>query len=380
MKKYIFFLILIITYSYSSDCSCSSGGWVLSYTETTSDSDGYLSLEDLYAYESMEDSYSCTDDDEYRTVTYSYKFVDEHYYAVFTIDQYSCESCPDGTEPNSETGICEAPPTVPDCPVNSSYSQDSESCECDTGYQSSYDISGEMSCVAVTCPSVYNSLSFFAIAPTINDCNFFELSDGAALSVSPNTVCCYGQEAIDDNQTCPPNNVEINGECYPIVDNPDDNSTDSHDCPTGEYWSFIENSCVPFFPDDNSSDSDPDPNDSTTDLDPNASVSSLTNDDLFGGEMSPDEYSSELNEYSRKAYDSVRELLDSYVLLELPVNVSGSCSDELVQTFTIFGFSYSINLTAWFSSINEYNSLIYSIVMFVFGLSGVVVVLSGRSE
>ena len=330
---------------------------------------------------------------------------DGQYYGDIWYDEYKCKTCVEGTEyvpqtyscespcdanltRNPDTGQCEQPPVS--CPDGADYNVTAEECQCKKGYDSSYNAGGDLVCTPPLCPDTYDSLPLFKVADSVVDCNFFELSDGSALTRPDGKICCYGQPALDDNSSCPPNNVEINGECYPITDS---NKTDPKDCPSGEWWDISANDwaggCVPIFEppaDSNSTDPNNPPGGSNTptggsgELNGSAPATTLTNGDLFGGEMTPDEYSDSLKGYTNKAYDYVKKLLDGYVLVKLPVNISGSCSNELVQTFTILGKSYTVNLTSWFQKINDYNSLIYALVMFIFGVTGVIIVASGRSE
>ncbi len=272
---------------------------------------------------------------------------------------------------------------VPSCSLGSHYDNSVESCVCDNGYSSSYDASGVLVCEPPVCPGMYQGLPHFNTVDSVADCNFFQMSDGAALERPDGKICCYGQSAIDDNNTCPDNEVNIDGVCYPIEH--DDNDTD-HQCGEGQYWSIYSNSCVDWFPENNDTNitgnqgGGSGTGDGTNGAGRDSKVSDSTMGDLFGGEMSNSEYSDGLQGFGERAINKVKEAMNSYVLIHLPINVSGECGQNLRANFSILGKSYHIDIQDQFAEINQYNSQIYALVLFLFAISGVVLVLSGGKE
>lgn len=303
--------------------------------------------------------------------------------------------CPVGTTlDNNGSCVCDDPSKQFDtntgqctfsCPVNASPDPNNpESCKCNDGYEPSYSLDGTFECLEKQCLPIVDDLPFFLkVSPAdISLCNFFPLSDSSFVELDPSTGCCYGQPNFEDNSTCPSNNIEINGQCYPVTSSDDNDTPVSHVCPTGEYWSFSANGgqggCVPFFTDSNGT--DPLPSDgldgTITGSDGNLSAIDLGyNFDNLGQDqgfadglvkdvVNLDGVSTELN-----------KLLDSYVLIDLPLRATGSCDAELTKTITVLGASYTIDARPWVSKFNEYLPLIRSFVIFSFVFSGVLIVL-----
>ena len=324
----------------------------------------------------------------YRTMEYRFSDQCDQYGCKVIGDlvtrNYSCQVNPCENGVPDEYGNCPV-----DCPPGSDYNITAETCQCKPGYGSS-GFGDDLICTAPVCPAMYDSLPLFKVVNQPGDCNFLNMTDGSSLQRPDGKWCCYGQEDDLPEDNCPPNNIEINGECYPITPSPDDNSTpDDHTCPMGEYWSFQSNSCKPFYPDDNvtgdsggsgGSGGSGDTSNSSGTSDNNGTIV-IDDSAWFGGEISKDDYKGGLEGYANKSVDAVKDLLDSYVLISLPVNISGSCNGELSKTITVLGNSYTIDLSPHFQKLNNYNSMIYGLVMFVFGIGGVLMVAaSGRSD
>ena len=294
---------------------------------------------------------------------------------------YSADSCPTGTAPD-ENNIC-VPST---CPTNSHYDISQEECVCNTGTVPDGTINGQLVCLNTPCPSVYQSLPLFAIEESFEDCNFFPLADGAALKKADGQVCCYGQPDIEHNNTCGVNEIEINGVCYKIKKDPDENQTDPEECPAGQYWSITENSCQPFFPENNGTGGGSGDGDSSGggdgggDSNDTGSGTGGGSGDGAAGAMTQDAYKSGLQQYGDKLTNLAKNALDGYVLINLPVSVSGQCNSELRKTFNILGHTYVVDLSFQFAQIDSYSSVIYQIVLFIFAISGVVAVLAGKGD
>ena len=377
------------------------------------------SQDDLFRYEHVIDTYSTGCNDPYltaqqKTIYYktciapdqSFSYDDTQFKIASTVNPYDCNV--DADTLNTLTSQCSSlggsyqTLTVTSCcsvnycliPIdtvepdvnctvpNSHYDYSGESCVCDDGYISDYSFTGLISCSAPECPPTYTDYSgfpqpLFMVTDDVSKCNFFSYSDGYSIDIDPpGIVCCYGQEAIDDNSTCGTNEIEVNGDCYPISHS-DDNQTDPHECPIGEYWSFTANGgdggCLPFFPDENI----------TTNSDSSLpSGTTLANVDNTTGDVT-----STLSAPSQKNFedamspflDKAKDVLKSYVLLDLPIQ-TGTCSNDFSVSFTIFGTTYKMDLNKYFSSINQNLSWISSLVIFMFAFAGVVIVLSSGKD
>jgi hypothetical protein len=316
---------------------------------------------------------------------------------------YSCRPRPaecDDNQSVDENGNCIDPEPDPDpeCGPDRHWqpSPDGETgaCVCDNGLP---EINGE--CQTPTCPPVFQSLPLFKIAQTLSDCDFFPLSDSAALDLPDGSgVCCYGQPDLNETDPCPPNSIEIDGKCYPIEPQSDKNDTDPYDCPDDQYWDFMANGgeggCLPFFPDDNGTapgGTNPGGDGSSGSNDENGTDPGGTNpggSDSNGtapggsgeGGISNDDYEEGLKGYGDKLLSYGENALNGYILVRLPVTVVGGCDGSLSKSMTILGRSYTIDISDGIRKFDSQNGLIKSIVLFLFAISGVVIVLSGRSE
>lgn len=256
----------------------------------------------------------------------------------------------------------------PACPLNSTYDFPTESCKCTLPYIPSYDLNGTMSCILPDCPAIYEQhqppLPLFLVTTSVTNCNFFPMADNAVLNLD-GMICCYGQEDVDDNTNCALNEIEISGNCYPI----DSNNSDSPippECGTDSYWSASANQCLPNQDDINGSDAGGD-----TNTDTNSSTPLPSPDDLldFMDIADFDEVEQQL-----------RDVVNSYVLVQIPVAISGTCSSEFQRTFTFFGKSYTIDVSKYMSALNDYLPLLKSIILFMFSISGVLIVLSSGRD
>lgn len=270
---------------------------------------------------------------------------------------------------NPDTQQCEY---IPDCNVtNSHYDLSSEGCVCDVNYLPTYDLNGLKSCDLPECPTVYEQhqppLPLFSEVSNPANCNFFPFGDNAVATLIENVkYCCYGQQNEDNNSTCGPNEIQIGDNCYPIQDN-DDNSTDPIDCGAGSSWSDSANQCLP---DDIYSN---DLNGTmSNNIDNNGTQGSLPNQ----GDI--DAFLDIANFDGLK--DEMGSLLNRYVLIQLPVNVGGTCTNEFTQTFSFMGHSYTINLNSYMSAVYDYLPLLKGIILFMMALSGVVIVLSSGRD
>ncbi len=295
------------------------------------------------------------------------------------------------------TSQCFRPIGDTNCSVGEHYDISLEKCVCDNGYPKISDENGTLVCQEPECPAMHGGVPLFNIVEVTSDaCSFDEGMDNPhSLMPEPNHICCYGGDPGDNipcNPACNSDQFCINGLCIDAGYPDDDNSSDSHECPMGEYWSFMENKCVPFFPDDENNSSDGSTGDGSGDgtdgqtdnngsggqTDNNSSL--FDNPDLFNGSISSSEYQDSMVGASDQIIDHIQKLMDSYVLISLPVTVIGGCDNGLSKSFSILGKSYTLDLSGWFGKINEYNSLIKGLVMFVFGISGLLMVASGRGE
>jgi len=279
--------------------------------------------------------------------------------------------------------MCYVPRNEHDCPDNSVYSISDEDCKCNDGYIPDYDLgfSGLKSCTAPKCPPTYTDFDgyphpLFKVTDAVSKCNWFGYSSGHSIEIiPPGIVCCYGQEAIEDNNTCEINEIEINGNCYPVT-HEEKNDTNPHDCPMGEYWSFMANQgeggCLPFFPENND----------TGDDGSIPSGSSLGNMDKDTGLITSSVDSpgqGDFEDAMSPFLDKAKDVLNSYVLIDLPIQV-GTCSNDFKVSFTIFGNSYSIDLNSYFSQINSVLGWISALVIFMFAFAGVLIVLSSGKD
>ena len=265
-----------------------------------------------------------------------------------------------------------------DCAPDEHYDNTQEACVCNNGYPK---INGQ--CQKPECPQTYDSLPLFDEVDREEDCHPFPLADYSYLKRPDGVICCYGQKDIDHNDTCPTNSIEINGQCYEIQHDDQNDTSNKHDCPFGQYWSYLANDgeggCLDMFPENNNTNGSNDQSSGTGTNDGNTGGTS-TGDDPAEGAMTEDEYKQGLSEFSTKLQDFGNKALNNYVLIKLPVTVTGTCSNEFRKTFNILGKSYTIDLSPYFAKLNEINSYIYGLVMFVFAISGIVIVLSNRGD
>ena len=296
-------------------------------------------------------------------------------------------TCPINEVLDEEFCTCSIP--EPTCPSNATYSNEEETCVCNVPYASEYQLNGSLSCVEPTCPSTYeisnNILPLYLQTSVSVGCNAFPLSDSASFSVG-DILCCYGQEDIEDDNKCPPNHIKLGDKCIKITHS-DNNSTPplDHDCPPQHYWSIISEQCEPFFPDDNNSD-----NSSTPPHDtgiPNSNPSDFGQNDLdeidgnFGlsdyleGDGTGSEYGINLDGVG----SSISSVLDSYVLLPLPVSARGSCSEDLSASFTVPVINKTLTLDAspYMATFFTYAEVIKYIIYFVSALGAITLLLIG---
>ena len=62
------------------------------------------------------------------------------------------------------------------------------------------------------------------------------------------------------------------------------------------------------------------------------------------------------------------------------MSISGTCNAELVREVNLLGASYTIDLRPYFKQLDEFAPTIKSLVIFLFGLSGVLIVLASAKE
>ena len=292
---------------------------------------------------------------------------------------YDCESelaCLAPKVINPITDICEEPPVSP-CPTNQQRLTPESECTCIPPLYAEYDVSSNLFCVMPDCPPTYGNnvppLPLFLQTDNVNNCNFFALGDGAVLDLN-GLICCYGQEDTSPPEQCAINEMAINGECYPIVPReevPELNTT----CPKGSYWSINSESCLEWFPENNSTNPDGSPSATAGDTDGDGSLDDVGQDGSYEGDG---DYGIDMD----GAESALSNILTSYVLIDLPVSISSNCGDEFKKTFTlpVTGQSYSIDVAQHISTIEEYAPMIKAIILFMFSLSGVLIVLSGNKE
>lgn len=305
----------------------------------------------------------------YQESTYTWRYAKE----TETVYCVAPDYCDANQTYNPNTNTCD---NVPDCTVpNSSYDWASEGCKCDAGYLPNYGFEGLQSCDLPECPPIYEEhqppLPLFAQVAWPTECNFFPYGDNAVATLIPNVrYCCYGQENTDNNSSCGTNEIDIGGNCYPIEDN-DDNSTDPKTCEKGSHWSASANQCLP---DDTSFINDLNGTMTNTNPDYNGTTS---------GFLPSDADKSAFEDVSNfdGVKDAMTDILSSYVLIQLPVNVGGTCTQELTQTFTFMGHSYTWNLSPYLQPLNDYLPIFKGLIIFMFAFGGVLIVLaSGRSS
>lgn len=379
MKKLLLFLLLTVTvYSatmraidYTLINGCQNGGVpVFSHTGTTK----------INSYNGYASPYDCTISSDGQWCAYQQygPYVEAStwkttlYFNVFTC--VVGDPCTNGEQYDSSTGTCHPP-----CPSNSSWDSVQEKCNCNTDYYATYDISGNMTCELPECPTSYDShnppLPLFKIVTDPSFCNFFAMADGAYLQINSSRTCCYGQESIDDNNTCGTNEMEINGQCYPLVENNDTNPP--IECNGDEYYSESQGGCVPIFTTDTNGSTSPNDgvNSDTVDGDINTPLTDTNGD----GKTNVDDYSGDGSEFGIDL-DAVKgkltSVINSYVLVDVPITASGTCSSDLQRTFTILGQSYTLDLAPYMQQFNEYLPIIKSLVLFMFAFSAVVLVLA----
>lgn len=268
--------------------------------------------------------------------------------------------------------ICVSPPLV--CPINE-HTENNEDCICNNGFPR---IDGICQTPSI-CPSSYDShvppLPLFKETDNISKCNFFNFGDNAVLTLD-NLICCYGQEMPIDDNNCPLNNININGNCYPIESN-DDNETNPKECPNGSYWSMNADKCLKWFPDNNDT------------QDPSNPDSGVNDGDLNGDNQVSSNDKEELSFWDEKFNDAVNfdglknnleKFAVDYVLVKLPVRISGSCSGELRKTFNLFGASYTLDLSSNMQVIYDYMPMLKMIILFLASVTGVLIVMSNKGD
>lgn len=289
-------------------------------------------------------------------------------YCIYTVTNYDLSNCLEGETFDAESMSCSLP--TPSCPPNSEYDYATEGCKCTLPYLPTYDLNGTMECLLAECPILFDEhnppLPLFKVTTSASLCNFFPMGDNAVLDLD-GTICCYGQENDDDDTICGANEIDIGGHCYPIETN-DDNSTEPKTCASGSHWSDTANQCVP---------------DATAYNDGNGTINPNTTDNNDSTLLPSENDLADFDDIAdwEGVKDAMNGVLNSYILVQLPVNVGGTCTNELTQTFTFMGHSYTLNLAPYLQSLNNYLPIFKGLIIFMFALGGVLIVLaSGRSS
>jgi len=271
---------------------------------------------------------------------------------------------------------------APACPPGQEKLEGSEECSCISPTVPSYDLNGFFTCVNPSCPSYYENhnppLPLFNVTDSPSKCNFFNFSDGAYIQIGT-SVCCYGQESEDNNDTCALNEMEINGICYPITNDENNSDSQSHECPFEEYWSFETNSCQKFYPDNNDTNGTNPNTGGTGGVDTN-NDGTIDNDELGLASLSDKQgYADGLVQDALgmdKIKDQLVVLLDGYVLLPLPTSIGGSCSTEFKKTINILGNNYILDVSEQMQTVFDLLPTLKMIILFMAAVSGIVIVLS----
>jgi hypothetical protein len=312
---------------------------------------------------------------EYYSVPFNTTYKEYRRKVIFSV----IPDCPSGEDFNVTSGECEQ--SSPSCPPNAVYNTQNEGCECMPPYLTEWDVD-TMYCVMPDCPPFFEShtppLPLFNQVTNVNDCNYFPMADFAYTTLG-DVVCCYGQKNIEDNDplSCGTNEIMVNGSCVPIEGGDEnDPMAEERECAEGSTYSESAGQCVPVVPD---TDVNEDGNPNSADADGDGTI---TNDELFQNDEW-DDYSGDGSEFGINIggmADKVGEAIDSYVLLDIPVSVSGTCNAELSYTFTvpIINKTHTIEANTYMEKMNEYNPVIKGIVLFLFSVSGVLLVMAGR--
>jgi hypothetical protein len=353
-----------------------------------------------YHYETVEYYYiedvKTSNCDTYPSSWYAWMSQHPHIKSIYSILTYSpggqcahrvgainvADSCPNPGETfNPDTMECSPPP----CGDNQTWNSDNEQCECNSPYVPQYNLSNDMSCVLPDCPPIYTGgatpLPLFKQTTDVNNCNFFNWADGAVLDID-GLVCCYGQEGVDDTNTCPPNTINIEGHCYPISEgNQTDEDIEKDICNStpGMMWSINRNECVSIhtgLPENNETN----PNEGNGGI-PGSDGSVDGNGTVLGNTLMTEGNEEAFNVDMDGVKNSLNGLLDSYVFIKVPVNVSGSCSSELSYTFSfpLIG-SYTVDASPYIAQLEPYMDVFRMLIYFLFAFSGVIIVLASTKE
>jgi len=255
--------------------------------------------------------------------------------------------------------------TLPTCPLGQhNISTDLEilNCVCNSGVM---DVNG--TCVPFSCPSVLpnSNLPLFKQTNTIAKCNFWDYGDYAYLEVDT-YICCYGQEGLDNNSTCNVNELEINGKCYPITPSDGGNETEAPpQCANDEYYDYINKTCTKKFPDDGDDKTPP----------------GVSPDDGGGGDggggYDLNNSKEDLSGLLAGVEANLMGVAKNYVLLNIPIQSVGSCSNSLVYPVHVLSKSYTIDITAPMSKLEEFAVILKSLIIFLFGFSAVAIAMKG---
>ena len=283
-------------------------------------------------------------------------------------------TCKDGEELDSR-GEC-----VPACPEYSSRDLGDGSCRCSYGYDMEKD-----TCLPPKCPTSDTrftpALSLYKTVSKCTECTPDTNYDYSCLG-NDDIACCYGNK--DDSNgsktpVCADDEVLVDDKCYKKdgSDSDESNSTSpsEEDGDTGSS-SSEDGSAVS---DDNSS--------KTPTEDEKAPVGDDTNDTGDKSSEGEDGTDGKDTEPSKGKFedalspflDTGKGVIDSYVLVDIPVTITGGdCSGSLRQTIKVFGNSYTIDLSEYMPDIDKDFSWLKPLVIFMFGFSAVVIVLSNK--
>ena len=311
------------------------------------------------------------------------------YFFSYTRTQIVCSvipTCEDDYIWDSELHSC-----IPQCPVNAEYSLQLETCSCIPPYISDFS-DGELTCITPDCPPFYEDhnppLPLFNQTDDYSKCDFYPLTDGATFSIG-DIVCCYGQKKDDHESICSSGEIEINGVCYPVDPTSPDTNETSYECPLEYYWSFQDDKCMPFYPDENQTDPDGTDTGDTGGTDSNDTDSNQTDPDGLDtgdtggtGTDGADSNDTDSNETLEEKMSLVDQLMsdvsnlngikstlthavNNYALVSLPVTVSGSCSRDFRKTFTIFGKTYTFDMNSYMQPLYDFLPMLKAIYLFL---------------